>query len=704
MSENGYAIEVKDVSKSFSSRQHKTLKDLVTNIGSKKPEAKRVLKNVSFTVKNGSSLGIIGTNGTGKSTLMKIIAGIMEPDTGEVCVKGKVASLLELGIGFHQDLSGRENIYIKGSSFGFSKKEIEKRMDKIISFSELEDDIDEPIRTYSSGMSARLAFAISINVDADIILADEIFSVGDLSFKEKCTNVFRKMRKNGMTIVIVSHGIGTIRDMCNDAIWLRDGEIFDSGNCKRVCDHYESEEGESFKATLRSANEGNDQAQNRLALMYRDGKGVETDHLNAIYWFKQSAEQKNAEAQRNLADMISKGIGIEQSQEEALRWFLLSADSGDAVAMMRVANAYKDGIGVEVNHTEAIRWFRELSEMGNSRAQFILAEMLMNRNSICEDSNEALEWFNKSAESGNSSARYRIGVIYRDGVGVDKDIKQAFKWFNLAASQGNMEAQIALMDILSSNVDQLRDIGVEEELNLALEQLKQLAETGSTIAQKNLAGKLLSGVGTEQDAIVALTWYLKAANAGDPGARHQVGLMYKNGIGTERDIAEAVRWFKLAMEQKNIGAITEFAWMLMNGDGMDEDKRAAFKLFKEIADLGIASIRNQVGIMYRDGIGTEKNKENAKIYFDLSAEQGNLLARMNLADILSKSNDPRDIENVLKIYLTMSDIGNALASYKLGIMYRDGVGIEKNIDLARYWLSVAAKRNNKDAQQELGKM
>ena len=699
------AIEVRNVSKSFKNKIQKTARGAKTEDSMKKSTSRKILDDISFCVKKGEGLGIIGTNGAGKSTLLKIMTGVMEPDSGIVVRDGRIASLLELGIGFHPELSGRENIFIKASTFGFSKKEIDSRIDSIIEFAELGDYIDEPIRIYSTGMNARLAFAIAINVDADIIIADEIFSVGDLPFREKCTNVFRKMRKNGATIIIVSHGLGTIMEMCNNAIWLRDGKIYDYGICKKVCDHYENEEGESFKATLKSAESGDSSAQNKLAVMYRDGKGTEVNHSMAIKWFKKSAETGNREAQRNLGDMISKGLGVEPNQKEALSWFILSAESGDVVAINRVANIYRNGIGIDVDRKKAFKWFKESAETGNGASQFLLAEMLMDGDGTNPDSDAALKWYLKSAESGNSNARYKLGVIYRDGQGAERNINEAIKCFNLAVAQGNVDAQIALMDMISSaDADQLNDLNIEDGLNLATKQLRLLAETGNIIAQKNIAGRMLSGTGMEQDSCGALKWYLRAANAGDAGARHQVGTMYRWGIGTHVNPNEAFKWFKLAAGQKNVSAIIDMARMLLDGDQIEQDKKYAFDLFKTAADLGNAVARNHVGTMCRDGIGTEVNVDLAKEYLSLSSEQGNNIARLNLADILIKNNNLCDMEPAFHLYHKAALSGNPVACYQLGIMYRDGLAMAQDISKAISWLEIAAKKKYVPAVSELNKL
>ncbi len=197
-------------------------------------EERVVLKNISFTVKKGEAIGLVGHNGCGKSTMLKLMTRILYPDAGKIEIKGRVSSLIELGAGFHPDMSGRENIYTNASIFGLNKKEIDRRIDTIIKFSELEEFIDNPVRTYSSGMYMRLAFSVAINVDADVLLIDEILGVGDVSFQAKCFNRLHEIKASGTTIVIVSHSLGQIEQICERSIWINDGEIRAEGNPRDI--------------------------------------------------------------------------------------------------------------------------------------------------------------------------------------------------------------------------------------------------------------------------------------------------------------------------------------------------------------------------------------------------------------------------------------------------------------------------------------
>lgn len=203
-----------------------------------KKEIREVLKDINLTIKNGEAVALIGVNGSGKSTLLKLMTKIIYPTKGEIVTNGKLTSLLELGAGFHPDFSGRENIYFNASIFGLTKKQIDARLEEIIEFSELRDFIDNPVRTYSSGMFMRLAFAVAINVDADILLVDEILSVGDQHFQEKCLNKMKELKAQGKTMVFVTHSLGSARELCDRAVWLNKGHIQLDGDVNEVIDEY----------------------------------------------------------------------------------------------------------------------------------------------------------------------------------------------------------------------------------------------------------------------------------------------------------------------------------------------------------------------------------------------------------------------------------------------------------------------------------
>lgn len=246
MSKNEYSILVQNMSKYFNIYYDKanTLKERVIFWDRSKKEKRMVLNNINLKINKGETVALIGVNGSGKSTLLKLLTKIIYPNSGKIITKGKIASLLELGAGFHPDFSGRENIYFNASIFGLSKKEIDDRLEEIIEFSELGYYIDNPIRTYSSGMYMRLAFSIAINVDADILLIDEILAVGDQHFQEKCMNKMMELKKQGKTMVFVSHSAPAVKFLCDRSIWLSNGEIKLDGKTSTVLEEYLKECGE----------------------------------------------------------------------------------------------------------------------------------------------------------------------------------------------------------------------------------------------------------------------------------------------------------------------------------------------------------------------------------------------------------------------------------------------------------------------------
>jgi ABC-type polysaccharide/polyol phosphate transport system ATPase subunit len=241
--EKNIAIKVTHVSKDFKLYYDKahTLKEKILFFSKKnkdKNDILHVLKDINLEIKKGESVALIGVNGSGKSTLLKLMTKIIYPNKGTITTNGKLTSLLELGAGFHEDFTGRENIYFNASIFGLTRDQIEEKIDDIIEFSELGDFIDNPVRTYSSGMYMRLAFSVAINVDAEILLIDEILAVGDQHFQDKCFAKLEELAKSNMTIVIVSHALDPIKNLCNRAIWISDGEVKEDGKCDKVIDDY----------------------------------------------------------------------------------------------------------------------------------------------------------------------------------------------------------------------------------------------------------------------------------------------------------------------------------------------------------------------------------------------------------------------------------------------------------------------------------
>ncbi len=235
-----YSIEIEDVHKHYRVYKDKgrELKERLLFRGRNSYNEHHVLNGVTIKIKPGEAVGFVGHNGCGKSTLLKMISRIIYPDKGSITTRGRISGLIELGAGFHADMTGRENIYTNAAIYGLTKKEIDERLEKIIEFSGLSEFIDTPVRTYSSGMYMRLGFAVAINVDADILLIDEILAVGDGEFQAKCLAELHRIKESGRTIVIVSHSLSQIEEICNKSYWISDGLVKMEGNPKEVHDAY----------------------------------------------------------------------------------------------------------------------------------------------------------------------------------------------------------------------------------------------------------------------------------------------------------------------------------------------------------------------------------------------------------------------------------------------------------------------------------
>ena len=254
------AIELSHVSKvyrRYSGKQFATLKSALLQrsiLRDLRPsETFPALTDVSLTVPKGSTYGVIGRNGSGKSTALKLVAGITKPTSGTVRVQGRVSALIELGAGFHPEISGRENVFINGIMLGLSKREIQNRFDEIVEFAELREFIDAPVKTYSSGMYMRLGFAVAIHVDPDVLLVDEVLAVGDEGFTHKCLDKFAEFRRRNKTILLVTHSLNLVERFCDEALWLHGGRAMGDGDPRRVVDAYLTKVEESEEQLLASA-------------------------------------------------------------------------------------------------------------------------------------------------------------------------------------------------------------------------------------------------------------------------------------------------------------------------------------------------------------------------------------------------------------------------------------------------------------------
>ena len=238
-------IKIENVSMKFNLEIEKdfSMKQAFVNLFTKKKKKKKnedfwALKDVSFNIGKGEVVGLIGSNGAGKSTLLKVVSGVMKPTKGKVKVKGVISPMIELGAGFDGNLTARENIYLNGAILGYSKEFLDDKFDEIVEFSELKDFLDVPVKNFSSGMTAKLAFSIATIVNPEILIVDEILSVGDIKFQEKSKKKMMEMIKGGTTVLYVSHSLESIKDLCTKVVWLEHGKVVKMGDTKEICDEY----------------------------------------------------------------------------------------------------------------------------------------------------------------------------------------------------------------------------------------------------------------------------------------------------------------------------------------------------------------------------------------------------------------------------------------------------------------------------------
>ncbi len=293
-------IEVRNVGKTFKVYFDKgsMLKEKVIFAKRNRYENREILKDISFSVPRGQAVGFIGRNGCGKSTTLKLLSRILKPNTGSLAIHGRVSSLIELGAGFHPDMSGRENIYINATIFGLKKEEIDDKVESIIEFSELEEFIDNPVRTYSSGMYMRLAFSVAINVNADVLLIDEILAVGDVSFQKKCFQKLMDIKAEGATIAIVSHSMEQLYNICDRLIWIENGAIREDGEPRLVGMHYlDSMEDERVERLANQSRESFEDENRRsiLALTKNVHPEARRNGTQEVYFTKVILENKDGE-------------------------------------------------------------------------------------------------------------------------------------------------------------------------------------------------------------------------------------------------------------------------------------------------------------------------------------------------------------------------------------------------------------------------
>jgi ABC-type polysaccharide/polyol phosphate transport system ATPase subunit len=396
------AIEVVAVSKVYrryaQKKQFATLKSAILDgslLGDLRPEETfQALKNVSFSVPKGCTYGVIGSNGSGKSTLLKCVAGITRPTQGDVKVNGRISALIELGAGFHPEISGRENIFINGIMLGLTKKDIQRRFDEIVDFAEMQDFIDAPVKTYSSGMYMRLGFAVAVHVDPDVLLVDEVLAVGDQSFTHKCLDKFAEFRRRNKSILLVTHSLDLVEKFCDTAHWLKKGVTKGEGDPKRVVAAYVMDVEDAEENTLAKAEAA------RLAIAAKevsdakdDGPGASSSSPDSV----ETGEGPAAEESPGPKDGFKSEEGRWGTREIEITNVTISGPDGEAGHVFQSGGAIQ--VRMDVTSKEKI-------------TDFVFGLGLFNADNVCVyGTNTNLEEFQPTEIDGNGVITFAIDKL-----------------------------------------------------------------------------------------------------------------------------------------------------------------------------------------------------------------------------------------------------------------------------------------------------
>jgi len=650
--------------------------------------------------------------------------------------------------------------------YGFTREQIDERLDGIVKYAELEDYIDLPIRVYSSGMTSRLAFAIMINVDADIVILDEVLSTGDLAFGTKSRAHFSNMKSRGKTIVIVAHSMATMRDMCDRVAWIDGGKIKELGPPNVVCGHYETELSESLEVITELAESGVPASQNTLGCMYRDGASVERNLELAIYWFEEAVKRDNDEAKINLADMIVSGVKTDD-RERALDLYMSAAQKGNRDArakLSRLLTKEKADVGKELiddfkkllltenpqlyyeygdllmktawnneDRTEALEWFQKSSDGGNINAMYQIAIMYRDGNGPKRDSIKHVEWLKKAAENGHAQSQLMLGNMYRDGVKVESDESEAFKWYRMAAENNNPDAiyQVAMMYRDGKGVDKNKDesnrwLRLYSEHNL-FRQINVLADSFSHA--KN-------GV---HDPEIGMKWYSVNSEHNDANSKYQMGLMLSEGDG--KNIPEAVSFLNSATDNGHLSSAILMlnlyglgladdsafetavrsiddivkkgnSWaanvvgnMYASGNIVQTDGKKAVEYLQAAAVSGTPASMHKLGEMYRDGTVVEQNLEESVRWFKEGMRAGSMWSAVSLVNMFGAGTaDKETFDAALKALENMCITGNVSAMRTLGSFYRNGTVVKPDSEKALHWLKTASRFGDSASKHMVGEI
>ena len=608
-----------------------------------------VFDNVNLEIYKGDVVGIIGRNGAGKSTFLKIISEIIDPDHGTVEVKGKIASILELSMGFHNDLTGKENIILRSELYGIPRKVAVERLDEIVEYSDLGKFIDNPVRTYSSGMRSRLAFSIMIHVDADIFLVDEALSTGDAAFATKASEHLKDLVRRGKTVLMTSHNIRAIKSSCSRAVWLSEKTVFMDGPVEEVCDAYTKSIMESFEETLKLAEGGSSAAQYRLANYYRYGTYVEQNMEEYRRWVEMAAKRDHVPAMSEYADILLEEDPV-GNRAEVLKLLREASDGNNFDA--RKKYAYLMG-GAEEDVLFLREVMKRVAESGTPTDLCMYARIVGYCAQGQEDRKLSYDLYCEAADLGNAEAMYRKGTYLRAGIGTDRSMDAAIEAFEGAAALGHQKAMVALAELYKE------------------------------------------GRYVQKDLEKSYRWYLESAISGNPRSQYQVATMLSEGIGVEKDEGEAMLWFR-----RNVGSeindIRVYAMEVAQKRRIC-DADTINTLLRSASDSGYNRATIKLAEMTLNGWGVKKNVDAAIEFYELSAKRS-MRGKADLAKALLE-NDPQESDKTrsFELFKQATDNGDPYAMYALACMYRDGCGVPEDRVLYKHYTHMAADAGNRDA-------
>lgn len=612
----------------------------------KKKKQYPIFDGIDLDIKKGDIVGILGRNGCGKSTFLKMVSGILEPDEGTIEVKGKVASILELSMGFHADLSGRDNIILRSELYGIPREEVMEHLDKIIEYTDLGVFIDNPVRTYSSGMRSRLAFSVMVNVDADIFLIDEALSTGDAAFASKASEHLKNLVRSGKTVLFTSHSMNTIKRTCTRAVWISDRTIKMDGPADEVVEEYAHSINDSFEETLSLANDGSSSAQYRIATFYRDGVGVEKNREEWIRWLNEAAVRDHPMALNDLADIkMSEG-----DTEAAVELYQRAAENGSYEARRKYATLQGETLE-EIS--ELRRILKDLCSSGYPYDYCNYGELMLKSALKEDDYKEAIEYLTRASEMGWADADLLLGQMYRDGNTEERNIEKAIVYLTKAAENGNNKAMFMLGDLYYD-------------------------------------GKFL-----KKNSEEAFKWYLKSASVGNARSQYQVGMMYSSGEGVEKDEDLAKQWFARYSSTMVNDSRKKAMDTLRARKG---DITLSNDLLKAMSRSNHPASMTSLAYKYETGKGFKKSEKAAMELLRKASVSGGA-SRLKLAELIETKDESGTFpQESLDLIKSAASYGDAGAMYKLALLYKDGKGIEQNMDEYRRYMRMASERGNKDAK------